>query len=264
MQRELILKLLKYERDEVAKFPYQKRWQDAGTMFGGYIQELLLYIEKWYPTLFGEESPFYFERTDRGFPAYEEAIKKCTEHTHNGQVIRIFGQSDGIIIHRKTGTRIILEIKSKQTTYSSTGYYKLKEPSSDHSRQVVAYSLQHGVDHAIVLYGNLSKKSWMMTEEEVEKYPDLRAFDIAITDEDRLSLLDYFAEVLELADKKQLPKVDLDRWTFCNFKRAIIGTLTEEEYNEIKHQVKLVLKSGLPDYKKNEYLNILEFIDEVR
>lgn len=271
MQRELVHKVLKAPRDEQAKHPYMKRWQDMGTRFGDYIQETVLFIEKHYPRLFGEESPFYFERTDRGYPAFEEAIKKCSEHEYNGHTIRIFGQSDGILIHRETGTRVILEVKSKQTTHGATGYFKMKEPSSDHSRQVVAYSLQHHSEEkplgdAIIFYGNLSKKGWDMSEEEIEKHPDIRAFDVKITENDRNDLLGYFSEVLEYVAKGELPKIDLYRWTFCNFKKAIANSLTSEELDDIKKQVRAFKNSSLPDYKKKQYnqvlVDLVELCDE--
>jgi hypothetical protein len=274
MQRELVVKVRKFPKDPIVKQPYTKRWQDSGTFYGGYIQRIVLFCEKHYKEQFGVESPFYFERIylkehDREFPSFETAIKKSVGYEYRDHKIYIFGQGDGILIHRATGTRIILEVKSKQTSYSATGHFSMKEPTGSHVKQVIAYSLQHQeeerpINHGILFYGNLAKKAWTMTEEDVEKYPDIRTFDIDITEEKQVAVLDHFADVLDHVNAGTLPPVDLDKWLFCNFKEVITDGLTDEEFAVIKEEVKAIQKTKLPDYKKNPYIDAFFYIKDRR
>jgi hypothetical protein len=165
---------------------------------------------------------------------------------------------------------VLLECKTKQTTYGATGNFKMKEPSQDHARQTICYSLQHTangeapLNDVIVLYGNLSKKSWNMSREEMEKHPDLRAFDVHITASDRLNVLDTFADVLDAVATKTPPALELDKFLFNNFKTECALSLSNEEWKEIIQQVKAVQKSDLPNSIKQSYLNAFETIGEVR
>jgi hypothetical protein len=269
-KRELYVKAIGQKRDQQERLPFQTRWQLMGTAFGSVMQYQLLLIEKWYPQLFGTESPFYFERNEKNQPKFEDFAKRLTTHHHRNHDILLFGAPDGILIHRATGTRVLLECKTKQTTYGATGNFKMKEPSQDHARQTICYSLQHTangeapLNDVIVLYGNLSKKSWNMSREEMEKHPDLRAFDVHITASDRLNVLDTFADVLDAVATKTPPALELDKFLFNNFKTECALSLSNEEWKDISKKVSEVQKSDLPNSVKTSYLSAWEYISEVR
>ncbi|MEI4802012.1 crossover junction endodeoxyribonuclease RuvC [Bacillus sp. FJAT-51639] len=111
----------------------------------------------------------------------------------------------------------------------------------------------YDLDYYIVLYVNASKKAWNMSEEDYMKYPDFRAFGIAVTDEMRNEVLDKFASVVESV-KKQPPRLNVERWMFNNFKTACAQSLSDEEYEEIQTQVNRVKRSSLSDVKKAPYI----------
>lgn len=262
--RELYAKVRKFKKDVQEKKPYQSRWQKMGTVYGDSIQRDLLFIDKHYEKKVGKTPPFAVQRTEEGYPAWEDFVQKVHTVLYNGQRFSLFGKPDGLLVHTETGQKVGLEIKSKQTTAAQTSLYSMKEAKPDHVKQCVAYSIMYDVDDFIILYGNLSKKGWNMSDEEYEKTPDIRTFHIHVTDEDRLELLNYFASIVDAANKEEPPKLDLERWTFNGFKTAIAESLTDEEYYDIKQQVKRVMKSRIPDWKKRNYFEALEFIDNVR
>ncbi|SFX47922.1 hypothetical protein SAMN04487866_10926 [Thermoactinomyces sp. DSM 45891] len=264
--RELYMKLTKAPRDEQEIAPHQKRWQRAGTAFGDIIQDDLLYINKHYISEFKEQPtyrPEFVDLNGKLYPSWERFARKIMWIKHRGHQIPILGQPDGILWHH-TGKRVGLEIKTKQTTAARTSHYSMREPSQDHIKQCICYSIMYGVDDYLIVYGNLAKKAWNMTKEDYEKTPDLRVFHIKITDEDRKGLLDFFADILDCIDAGIPPKLDLDKWMFNNFKTACALSLSQDELTEITQQVSNVSKSQLPEWKKRQYTEALEFINEVR
>lgn len=186
---------------------------------------------------------------------------------HNGVKFSLFGTCDGVLLYKTDEGEIIrvgLEIKSKQTTYAKTGNYSMREAQSSHIKQVICYSMMYNADYYLIVYINTSKKSWEMTEEDIAKYPDVRVFGIEVTQEMKNSVLDYFANIVIAVNEDNPPKLDLERWTFNNFKTACAESLTDDEVNEIKETVRAVLKSNLPDWRKQQYYEAFEFIKEVR
>ncbi|WP_223266656.1 hypothetical protein [Bacillus thuringiensis] len=247
--------------------PWQRRWQFIGTNIGDAIQRDILLAERHYEKFTGKKPRFRIERTKDGFPAFEDFVKTRKVIEHNDQQFALIGTCDGILEYTDEHgvvTRVGLEIKSKQTTYSKTSEYSLREPGADHVKQVTCYSIMYDLDYYIVLYVNASKKAWNMNEEDYAKYPDFRAFGVAITDEMRNEVLDKFASIVEAAKTKQPPKLDIEHWTFNNYKSACAQSLSYEEYEEIKTQVNRVKRSSLSDTKKAPYIGVLEFIDKVR
>ncbi|UIJ64485.1 hypothetical protein LW858_15930 [Bacillus cereus] len=265
--RELYEKALRSPRDQAEVKPWQRRWQFIGTNIGDAIQRDILLAERHYEKFTSEKPRFRIERTKDGYPAFEDFVKTCKVIEHNDQQFALIGTCDGILEYTDEHgviTRVGLEIKSKQTTYSKTSEYSLREPGADHVKQVTCYSLMYDLDYYIVLYVNASKKAWNMSEEDYMKYPDFRAFGVAITDEMRNEVLDKFASIVEAVKTKQPPKLDIEHWMFNNFKTACAQSLSDEEYEEIKAQVSRVKRSSLSDVKKAPYIGALEFIDKVR
>lgn len=270
-KRELYLKQIGAKRDIERQSPIHKRWTRHGSITGDMIQRDILFIEKHYKAKTEKEPPFVFEHNADGTPMFEDFAKQCTPTNHNGFNFYLYGTCDGILIYTDPDGnkhRIGLEIKSKQTTYSRTSDYSMKEPEAKHVKQTVAYSHMYRdpntgqpLDHYLILYVNLSKKGWFASFEEA---PDLKCFGVTITDDDRAELFDYMTDVLAAVQAKELPPFDIDSWTFNNFKTATAKSLTAEEFDEVKAFVKRALKSGIAEYKKEQYFDAFEDIKERR
>lgn len=240
--RELYHRLRGDRRDDFPILPHQGRWQRMGTAYGDTVQRDLLYIHKHYARKTGKKPsfiPLYRELELSGevkkVPFWEEFAQKTMTVKHKGFDINIQGKPDGILKY-KDGTVVGLEVKSKQTSYNRTSEYSMREPEESHKRQVAAYSLLYGVDEFIIHYGNLSKKSWNMSDEEYNKYPDVRAFYVKVGEEDVKKLLDYFAYIVKAVKENNPPKIDPDKWTFNRYKTACVLSMTDEEIEEIKDE----------------------------
>jgi CRISPR/Cas system-associated exonuclease Cas4 (RecB family) len=261
--RELYVKAKRAKKDAFPKPPYQGRWQEIGTAIGDVVQRTVLAMERNLP-----DGRFRFERNGDGTPMFEDFAKRNTKVERNGQTFYLYGTTDGIMeyVNSETGEiiRIGLEVKSKQSTPAKTSLYSFREAEEGHRKQCVAYSVMYDVDYFIILYVNAAKKSWVMSDADYEATPDIRAFGIEITDDDRAELLDYFADITKAINEDTPPALDLQRWTFNNFKTACALSLTDEEFGEIKAQAKRIMRSGLPDYKKQGVYDAIEFIREVR
>ncbi|MEV2911141.1 hypothetical protein ABNF65_21670, partial [Paenibacillus larvae] len=256
------VKLNGAKRDIVQKPPYQGRWTRIGTAIGDTIQRDLLLAER------HVSNPiFRFKNNEDGTPIFEEFAKKNHELIVEGKRFAISGTCDGILLYTsKDGEaiRVGLEIKSKQTTYSQTSLYSMREPKEDHVKQTVCYSIMYDVDYYIILYVNASKKGWNMSEEDYAKSPDIRAFGIYITDDMRHEVLSIFASVLKSVEKRTPPALDIEKWTFNNYKRACALSLTDEEVDDIKRKSDRMLRSSLPDWKKSVYRECVEYITTIR
>lgn len=195
---------------------------------------------------------------------WEDFAKKAHIVEHRGHKFAIYGAPDGILIDTETNKDVGIEIKSKQTTAAQTSLYSMREPQADHVKQTIAYSIMYGVDDYIIVYVNGSKRSWSLTDEEYAKNPDLRAFHVRITDEDKTELLDYFADILDAVKNGTPPPLDLSKWAFNNYKTACALSLSDEEFAELQAQARRAMRSNMPDWKKAQYFDAVEFIENVR
>jgi CRISPR/Cas system-associated exonuclease Cas4 (RecB family) len=276
--RELYCKLKGMKRDTTENLPYRGRWQRMGTLFGEMVQKELLYIHKHYKQATGENPPFvphYVElqlgEEVKKYPAWEDFVKRSKTIVWNGVEVNLMGMPDGILKY-KDGSTVGLEIKSKQTSYSRTSHYSMKSPSESHVLQLVGYSLLYGIDEFIILYGNLSKKDWLMSHEEYDKYPDIRAFYVRVTEEDREQLLDRFSAIVKAVKEGNPPKLDIDKWVFNNYKHACIISLTDDEVEEIRDMYEETMFGLSKSSKVSRGLktkletlrDILKHIDEVK
>lgn len=266
--RSLYEKLRGAKKDAQETPPHQRRWTSLGTAIGDVIQRDILFAEKHMPG-----AKFRFERNERNEPMFEDFAKMNAIVTHNGKTFALFGTCDGIMRYVSEDGEVIrigLEIKSKQTTHSQTSEYSQRSgPKEDHVKQCVCYSIMYGteaepINYYAILYVNASKKSWMMTEEERLKNPDIKAHCVEITEDMRNSVLDRLASIVDAADKQTPPPLDIDNFTFNNFKTACVSGLSDEELDVIKRQVDAFMRSGLPDWKKRGYAEVLEQITELR
>ncbi|MBC2017027.1 hypothetical protein IBB38_01665 [Listeria seeligeri] len=259
------------KRDVGGQPPHQKRWTTIGTTTGDMIQRDLLFIEKHFKAKTGKNPPFVFEKNVDGTPMFEDFAKKCTPVSYKNHRFNLYGTCDGIMLYTDSDGkqyRVGLEIKSKQTTYSKTSDYSMREADEKHVKQTVAYSHMYRdpntgapLDYYLILYVNLSKKNWFQTFKEA---PDLKCFGIFIDDNDRNQLFDYFAEVLDAVEQRQAPPFEIDTWTFNNFKDATAKYLTNEEVAEVRAYVRRVKASSQPDYIKTQLIDAYEDLVERR
>lgn len=262
--RELFVKLRMGNEDSHKRQPHQGRWTRSGTATGTLLQRDLLFIEKHHEAVFNEPPTFTPERTFNDYPMWEEFARNQAVIHHGGQLFSITGSPDGVIRHAD-GTRMGFEVKSKQTTPARTSAYSMREPEDKHFWQCVAYAILYGLDRYLIVYMNLAKQKWHMTPEEYAKTPDMRIFEIVITDGHKRQLLDRFADIVARAKANDPPPLDLSRWTFNNYKTECALSLTDAEMIDLKADVRAALKSTtLRKYEQDGYYEAYEFIRAVR
>jgi hypothetical protein len=267
--RELFVKALRMPKDDEQVKPWQRRYTSRGTSVGDWLQRELLLAERHFEKFTGKRPPFRFERTSEGYPSFEEFVHGQKFFDHNGVRFSILGTCDGILafVDEETGEikRIGLEIKSKQTSYSETGFQRMKGPKEDHVKQVTCYDLMYGpLDGYLIVYINCSIKAWFMSDEEHEKAPDFRVFGVDVTYEMKTEILDKFAYVTKCVAEGTAPALELESFRFNNFKRSCALSLTDEEFAILKAQVKRAQRSGLPQWKIDSFVESFMFIEEVR
>ncbi|WP_404303545.1 hypothetical protein [Paenibacillus sp. DP01] len=260
--RGLYEKMRGAKKEKTGQPAHQGRWTRIGTAIGDTIQRDILFAAK------HGNMRFAFELNDRGEPMFEDFAKVSRVIGHGGKTFALYGTCDGIMLYVSEDGEVLrvgLEIKSKQTTYSMTsGFSARKGPKEDHVKQCVCYSVMYGVDYYVILYVNGSKKSWNMTEDEFAKNPDILAFGLYITDEMRNDVLDHFAGIVHAAETGDAPALDLDKWTFNDFKRTIALSLTEAEIAKLERKVVALNHSSLPDWKKRGPSEALADIIRIR
>src|SRR5699024_7999990 len=128
------------------------------------------------------------------------------------------------------------------------------------ARQIVAYSEMYDCDYYMILYVNYAKQGWNMTDEQYEKTPDIRAFCAKVTDEHKAQVFDKAAEVTKAVREDIPPKMDIDEYTFNNFKEACAKDLSAEEVEELEQFVQRAKSSSLPKWKIANYVEALNGI----
>lgn len=266
--RELYMKVKKCKRDKEGVQPHQRRWTAIGTAIGDAIQREILLAERHFKKFTGKEPVFRMARTDEGYPFFEEFVQTLKVIDHKGQRFSLFGTCDGVMLWKAPNgenIRVGLEIKSKQTSYTSTGHYSMKAPQAKHIKQITTYSLMYNVDYFIILYVNASKKEWVMSDTDFEKYPDIRAFGVYVTEDMRQEVLDKFANVVYHAKIDVPPPLDITRFTFNKYKKACADSLTDEEFAEITDYVNRFKKGkSVPAWLKNSVMESYLMLKELR
>lgn len=224
--RDLYYKAIGGEAEELNLYPYNKRWAENGTAVHGRIQRDLLYACKYVP-----DNPFAVaEAYDvvgkdakegrSGLPAWENNVFITREFEHNGQKFAIRGMADGFLWYKDK--LVNLEIKTKSTTVAAVGTYKMKEPMHHHVMQCICYSIlfrgdpyEDRTDTSILFYESLAKDGWT---KGAEAKPDIRSFQINVTKEMRIKLMDKFAYVAKCVAEGTLPNSDTSECLFCTYK----------------------------------------------
>lgn len=209
--RGLVFKANKEEKDEVIRYPYQRRWTRNSSAVHEAVQRDLLYCEKVL-----KNPIFMVERLESGLPAWEQNIKIAKVIEHNGVKFVLNGMCDGILNYTPDGSRVLFEFKTKSTTIGTVGTYKLKGVQEEHRIQAVAYSILFGVDEVVFMYESVAKDGWT---KGAEAKVDFRTFYIKITEEDRKELLDRLSRIAEQYYAKKIPAKE-DNCFFCQYKTA--------------------------------------------
>ncbi|MBC9786661.1 hypothetical protein H1S01_19660 [Heliobacterium chlorum] len=210
-ERELYFKVKKVEASFVDRFPYQRRWSRNGSAVHRAMQRDLLYAET---HLDGPKFTVVRTKTTNR-PAWEKNIRQVRQFERNGQRFQLYGMMDGVLMYQPDGSKIGLEFKTKSTTLGVIGEYKMKDAQADHKEQCIAYSLLFGLDEFLIVYESLAKDSWT---KGAEAKPDMRAFYMRVTDEDRNRLLDKFADVAGMCYTNELPRAMVEKCFFCLYK----------------------------------------------
>lgn len=209
--RGLFFKANKEEKDEVQRYPFQRRWTRNSSAVHEAVQRDLLYSER-----ILNNPRFKVARLENGLPAWEENIKTCKIIEHNGVKFALNGMCDGILEYQPDGSKVLFEFKTKSTTIGAVGTYKLKQPAEEHKIQAIAYSILFGVDEAIFTYESVAKDGWT---KGAEAKIDLRTFYIKITEEDRKNLLDRLSTIAKQFYNNEVPEKE-DKCFFCVYKNV--------------------------------------------
>lgn len=193
--------------------PYNKRWTRNATAIHDTTQRDLLYMQKVL-----DNPRLTVEMLESGLPAWERNILKWEKFNHNGQEFILNGMCDGLLTDNETGERIGFEFKTKSTTIAAVGDYKMKGVQDGHRMQAVCYSIlffgdpyEDRTDKIIFMYESLAKDWW---HKGAEARSDIRTFQVEITLQDRMKVLDKFASVVAMTEP---PEHDCDNF-FCPFK----------------------------------------------
>lgn len=229
--RELYYKNINADEEGLNLFPYNKRWSSNGTAVHARIQRDLLYAQKAIP-----DNPFEVAKAQdllganveparRDLPAWESNIFTTKLFEHKGQRFAIRGMADGYLWFE--GRLVNFEIKTKSTTVAAVGTYSMKEPMKHHVKQCICYSLlfmgdpyEDRVDTSILFYESLAKDKWSAG---ADAKPDIRVFQIDVTKEMRIELLDKFAMVVDSINKGVAPFADTEECLFCPYKGICEG-----------------------------------------
>lgn len=210
--RGLVFKANKEEKDEVIRYPYQRRWTRNSSAVHEAVQRDLLYCEKVL-----KNPIFMVERLESGLPAWEQNIKTAKVIEHNGVKFVLNGMCDGILNYTPDGSKVLFEFKTKSTTIGTVGTYKLKGVQEEHRIQAVAYSILFGVDEVVFMYESVAKDGWT---KGAEAKVDFRTFYVKITEEDRKNLLDRLSEIASDYYANKLPEKESEKCFFCVYKEA--------------------------------------------
>lgn len=210
--RGLVFKANKEEKDEVLRYPYQRRWTRNSSAVHEAVQRDLLYCEKVL-----KNPIFTVERLESGLPAWEQNIKTAKVIEHNGVKFVLNGMCDGILNYTPDGSKVLFEFKTKSTTIGTVGTYKLKGVQEEHRIQAVAYSILFGVDEVVFMYESVAKDGWT---KGAEAKVDFRTFYVKITEEDRKNLLDRLSEIASDYYANKLPEKESKKCFFCVYKEA--------------------------------------------
>ena len=231
-ERELFFKLTGVDPDLSELFPYHKRWLRNAEAVHQAMQRDLLYMGK------KLDCPLFkvaqvrdvlgeVEEEKATLPAWEQNLLTAKEFTHNGETFLINGMMDGVLKYTPEDKLVGFEFKTKSTTIATVGTFKMKGVQDSHRSQCICYSClffgdpyEDRTDNFVVMYESLAKDGWTKGAEARE---DFRTFQVNVTKEDRMVLLDKFATVTKMVRENELPKADTEKCFFCPYKEHCQG-----------------------------------------
>lgn len=194
-------------------YPYHRRWLRNSTLAHEGTQRDLLYMGKVL-----DNPRFTVVMQDDGLPCWERNMHDCKEYKHNGTSFLLSGMMDGKLLDNETGKTVGFEYKTKNFSVASVGNYKLKDIQEGHKLQAICYSimffgdyLEDRTDTVLFLYESVAKDAW---NKGADARSDVRTFQVEITLEDRIAVMDKFARVATMTEP---PEHDCDNF-FCPFK----------------------------------------------
>ncbi|WP_163051661.1 hypothetical protein [Bacillus cereus] len=247
------------------------RWQAIGTVVGDMWQKQVLSAEYW-GNKGKHDFDFRFQKLLRDYghgKRYYPAFEEFTRTTACIGNVPVHGTCDGILEYVPyvedlercyNGVQVGFEVKSKQTSYASTGGYSMKTPDPKHIKQIKTYALMYGLDYYFIVYQNCSKKSWSMSKEDQLKYKDLRVFGLYVSPEEKAEHESYLNNLWSLQNLEVKPKTDLFKWTFNHYKKTILTNMTVEEFKDLTHQI-LTIENG--KYSAFEKKSARQSYDEI-
>lgn len=267
--RELYIKA-KYggsAKDKLRDKPWRGRWRSLGTLAGDLMQRELLSIERNYVRLTGNIPKFVFEYNEDGTPVFEEFAKKNKKMNVDGEEFYLYGSPDGVMVYTTDlgeEIRVGLEIKSKQSTPARTSMYSMKGPDESHSSQVVAYAEMFDLDYYMIVYVNLAKQSWNMTDEQYKKTPDIRAFCKKYDESDKYEVFSKAADITRAIREDDAPRLDINKWMFNNYKQKTAESLSNSEISVIREDVEDIKRTNIPKWKVRQLDEVLSTIEDMR
>jgi CRISPR/Cas system-associated exonuclease Cas4 (RecB family) len=215
-KRELFYKAIKAPKVE-DNAPFNNRWTRNSSAIHEAVQRDILY----FPYI-DENTNFKVKMIDKGefgfLPAWESAIETYKIVEHNGVTFVITGKMDGLLEYTKDGSTIGFEFKTKSTDNQQV--HKLNKPAPHHVQQCVAYSILFDIDEFLITYEAVAKDKW---NAGATAYEDLKPFYVKVTEEQRIKLLDKFAEVAEAVENGELPEQETSKCLFCPYKHICLG-----------------------------------------
>lgn len=204
----------KQQVPELKTQPYHVRQTRNASAAHEATQRDLLYMEKVL-----DNPRFTVMRNELGLPMWESNLYKQLELNHRGQKFILSGMCDGILIDSTTGEQVIFEYKTKSTTIAAVGDYKMKGIADYHKLQGVCYSImfcgdpyEDRDDKEIFLYESMAKDFWTKGE---DARLDIRTFQQSITLQDRMAVLDRFADIVAMTEEPEHTDCDV---FFCPLK----------------------------------------------
>lgn len=221
-KRELFYKAIRAKQDEQQNYPYNNRWTRNATAVHGAVQRDLLYS----PHLL--ENPSFtlqsIEKEQFGrLPAWEKNIEDYKVITHNGVTFVVSGMMDGILKYEKDGSTVGFEFKTKSSDNQQV--HHMRKAKAEHIQQCTAYSILFGIDEFILTYECVPKDKWVAG---AAAYEDIKTFYVKVTERQRTSLLNKFAEVAAMVETGELPDKQTSKCLFCPYKTICLQSTSTE------------------------------------
>ncbi|MDT2278138.1 hypothetical protein [Paenibacillus larvae] len=243
------------------------RWTRIGTAIGDTIQRDLLLAEK-------DTSAILFSglrRNEDGTPMFEEFAKKARNIMHKGKVFALYGTCDGIMLYtsddgdvRTSRTRD--KIEADNILADITLLYAGAERRSHQAGDMLLHYVQRRLLHHSLR--QRLKKGWNMSEERITQKAQTSGhlgFTLPTSTAMRSDVLDTFAGVPEQMGKGIPPALDIEKWTFNNYKESLCLIAVRRRSRRYQRVSQTVCSAvAYRTEKKSVYRECVEYITTIR